>query len=402
MLNERRKPELREAYYRQRLDAPATPAIDDRTWSDMDMDAVFLKLDRTCSSVGEAVLYDAMRRPLFDPDEIAERAARIRALTEDARLRLRKILGRLGAQRDAEVFTFLLTQGRSIEDRLRFVYVGLGILAILAIPAAIAIGVKGLLVLGAVVVVNFVIHYRFKAIVTTESSTYEYLHRLFVAARRIARSGVRVEGITEELGELSAGFTRLRRRTALLLSPSGMAGDIAAALMDFVRQFTLQEVIAYFMVHNELIRRRAELHRLYTLVGTLDALQSIATLRAELPGLCTPRVVDGLRFEADDIVHPLLETPVANTVRMDGRGVIVTGSNMSGKSTFLRTIGINQVLATTVCVAFARRMESGALLTMSSITNRDSVLTSESHYLVEAKRLLEIRGAASGPYPVLV
>jgi DNA mismatch repair ATPase MutS len=87
---------------------------------------------------------------------------------------------------------------------------------------------------------------------------------------------------------------------------------------------------------------------------------------------------------------------------MEGRGIIVTGSNMSGKSTFLRTLGVNQVLAMTICVAFARRYRVSPLLTMSSITNRDSLLDAESHYLVEARRLLALMAAGRGGHPALL
>ena len=405
MKSEQRKAQLLEAYFRGRSDAPELPAIDDRTWGDLDMDEVFATVDRTCSSVGQACLYDMMRRPLFDPSEIHDRAGRIAALVGNgtAQNRLGRVLRHLGVQRNSEVFRFLSAGRDSIEDRRRFLYMGLSALAVLAIPAAILLGVKGLLLLGAVTVVNLVIHYRFKVVVASEAPSYEYLHRLLVAADRLPR--LEVPPLAAELAELralSASFGKLRRRTALLMTPSGVSGDIFALLMEYIRQYFLQEVTTYFLVHNEIGTRRAELSRIYAIVGGIDALRSIAVLRAETRGLCVPEIASGRLFEAEEAVHPLLEKPVANTLRMDGRGVIVTGSNMSGKSTFLRTIGVNQILATTLCLAYARRMRAGAMLTVTSITNRDNILASESHYLVEAKRLLDILAAARSERPALV
>jgi len=172
--------------------------------------------------------------------------------------------------------------------------------------------------------------------------------------------------------------------------------------MEYVRQYFLQEVTTYFFVHNEVIRRMDDLARVYGLVGEVDALAAVATVRKETPRLRTPEYADGVLFEAEDIVHPLLETPVANSLKMQEKGIVITGSNMSGKSTFLRAIGVNQVLATTICAAFARWLRTSALLTVTSITNRDNLLASESHYLVEAKRLPDILSTGRGEHPALV
>jgi DNA mismatch repair ATPase MutS len=405
MKSEQRKAEHLEAYFRERWDAPDRPVIDDRTWGDLDMDVVFGAVDRTCSSVGQACLYDMLRRPLFDDGEIQERARKIDQLAADvtAQNRLGRVLRHLGVQRSSEVFRFLSAERGSIEDRRRFLYMGLSALAVVAIPLAILLGVKGLLLLGAVTVVNLVIHYRFKVVVAAESPSYEYLHRLLVAAEGLSRLDFPcVAGECAELRGLCASSRKLRRRTALLMTPSGVSGDVFALFLEYIRQYFLQEVTTYFLVHNEISTRRGELARMYTLVGGIDALRSTAVLRGETHGLCRPEIVPGLVLEAEDVIHPLLQKPVANTLRMEGKGLIVTGSNMSGKSTFLRTIGVNQILAATLCLAWARRMRAGALLTVTSITNRDNIMASESHYLVEAKRLLDILAAARSERPALV
>ena len=405
MTNEPRKSDFVEAFFRERRDVPDTPAIDDRTWGDLDMDAVFATVDRTRTSVGQACLYDMLRRPLFDGEEIADRARRITGLAKDgpARARLSRVLTRLGVQRDAEVFRFLTSQQTGVEDRRRYLYVALSVLAAVAIPLMLVIGLKGLYLLAGVAIVNLVIHYRHKAVVSVESQSYEYLHRLMAAADRLSKLVVpHVGDHLTALRGLSDSFKKLRRRTALLMTPSGASGDIIALFLEYIRMYFLQEVTTYYLVHNEIIARRPELTRLYGLVGGIDALLSASTLRAERPLLCTPEIAAGRLFEGEGMIHPLLGKPVPNSLRMAGSGVVVTGSNMSGKSTFLRTIGVNQILATTLCFCFARRMRTSAMLTVSSITNRDNILASESHYLVEAKRLLDILAAARGGHPALV
>ena len=203
-----------------------------------------------------------------------------------------------------------------------------------------------------------------------ESPAHQYLHRLLVASGRLGK--LAVSGIEQECGqlqELARSLRVLRNRTAALLTPSGVSGDALALLLEYLRHFFLQEVTTYYFVHNEIIRRMDQIVRLYSLVGEIDALAAVASLRAERPDLAVPEIHMG--------------------------GLFVTGSNMSGKSTFLRTLGVNQILATTIRIAFARRLLVSPLLTISSITNRDSLLDAESHYIVEAGnafRLLRLLG----------
>ena len=406
MAQNQRRADLISCYFREGPGRSAEGTIDDRTWTDLDMDDVFASVDRTRSSVGQSALYAMLRLPLPDSAAVDQRVRRVRALMEDTRAlaRVSRIMRRLGSQRDTELFRFLAQHREQINDRRASLYLVLSILPFVAIAGAIFLGAPGILALVLILVVNLVIHYRLKPVVTAESSSYEFLHRLLNAAVRLGTQTIPgCEEEHKELHGLAAGLRSLRRRTVLLATPSGFSGDIVSLLLEYIRQFFLQEVTAYYLAHNQIIRKLPEITRLYARVGEIDALVSVAALRRETPGLCVPSIASGsLLVEAEDLVHPLLPEPVANTVHMSGKGLLVTGSNMSGKSTFLRTLGVNQVLATTIGVACARRFTASPLITVTSITNRDSLRDAESHYLVEARRLLTLLAAGRGARPALL
>jgi hypothetical protein len=398
MAHEQRRPEHVSFYFRERA-VPGGPApIDDRTWADLGMDGVFASIDRTRSSVGQACLYDMLRRPLADGAELAAREEEVRSLLEDRRshARLGQVLARLGVQREGEVFQFLAFMRTKVEDRTRWLYLCLSILAVLSIPAAIAFGMGGLVLLAAVMITNVVIHYRHKPVVAAESPTHEYLHRLLVAAHRLGRlEAAPLAEDRERLRALSRSLKGLRSRTAFMLSPSGVSGDIIGMMLEYVRLCFLLEVTTFFFVHNQVVQQMDDLIECYGLVGGVDALSSVAAFRRETPGLAVPEwVAAGLVLDAQDLVHPLLPHAVANSIRMDGKGVIVTGSNMSGKSTFLRTMGVNQILASTIGVAYAGGYRASPLFTVTSIIIRDDLAAAESHYYAEAKRLLHILAVA--------
>jgi len=93
---------------------------------------------------------------------------------------------------------------------------------------------------------------------------------------------------------------------------------------------------------------------------------------------------------------------VANSVELTaGRGILVTGSNMSGKSTFLRTVGVNAVLAQTVNTCLATTYAAPMVRVRSCIGRADDLLGGRSYYLVEVESLLELVRASAGGSPHL-
>jgi DNA mismatch repair ATPase MutS len=144
-------------------------------------------------------------------------------------------------------------------------------------------------------------------------------------------------------------------------------------------------------------------------VGEIEALTSLATYSFEHPRYPFPTVVaDGPVFDAEALVHPLLPVAarVANDVALGGgasrpRLFVVSGSNMSGKSTLLRTIGTNAVLALAGAPVCARRLTIAPLSVGASLRVNDSLQEGKSRFFAEITRLRQIVELAAGPPPVL-
>ncbi len=142
-------------------------------------------------------------------------------------------------------------------------------------------------------------------------------------------------------------------------------------------------------------------------VGEFEALSSLASYSYEHPQDPFPEVVDGggARFEGEGLGHPLI--PESRNVRTDLRlsdelrVLIVSGSNMSGKSTLLRTVGINTVLALAGAPVRARRLRLSPLQVGASIHIQDSLQAGASRFYAEITRLRQIVELTKGPLPVL-
>ena len=144
-------------------------------------------------------------------------------------------------------------------------------------------------------------------------------------------------------------------------------------------------------------------------VGEIEALAALGTYAFEHPADPFPELsVDGPVFEGVALGHPLLldETSVRNDVRLGGsaadpRVIVVSGSNMSGKSTLLRSVGLNVVLALAGAPVRATRLRVSALVLGATLRVEDSLETGQSRFYAEILRLRAIVESARGPVPLL-
>jgi hypothetical protein len=142
-------------------------------------------------------------------------------------------------------------------------------------------------------------------------------------------------------------------------------------------------------------------------LADFEAISALASLNYERPAWSFPELLPPTQasFRAVALRHPLIEAQrcIANDVRLDGspRLMIVSGSNMSGKSTLLRTIGLNTVLAWAGAPVAAASLQLSPLQTGASIRVTDSLQDNRSRFFAEITRLRQIVDLTRAPTPVL-
>ena len=180
------------------------------------------------------------------------------------------------------------------------------------------------------------------------------------------------------------GFAELRQGSALLHFPIQ-----AITLWDFHVLFALERWRRTTGPH---VRDWLEA------AGELDALACLAAVRFDNPSWCRPRLVDDRILRAASLGHPLLpdDRRVANdvTVGPPGSVLLITGSNMSGKSTLLRAIGLNAVLAQAGAPTCAADLEMPAADLYTSIRIQDSLERGISYFMAALARLKSVVDAA--------
>jgi DNA mismatch repair ATPase MutS len=252
--------------------------------------------------------------------------------------------------------------------------------------------------------VNLFVHYSTRRQKDLEIISFPYLINCIKAAGDLFASGeVEIQSDTQKLKELYKASRSVIKKARFLIPVNTGAGDPTAGLfLDYINIFFLLEVRAFFNTSYELSRHALELRELYLMLGKLDALQSMACYRASLPVYTEPEFnSSGLHLEMRDARQPLLDDPVPSSITINKNVVIITGSNMGGKSTFLRTVGTNVLLAQTIVTPSAAFYRGSFYRIITSISRTDDLIAGKSFYFVEAERILRAIRSLDGAMATL-
>ena len=130
---------------------------------------------------------------------------------------------------------------------------------------------------------------------------------------------------------------------------------------------------------------------LYRDIGRLDMCLALASFISSRK-CCSARVTNERQIAAKGLYHPLVGKPVCNDITASGP-VLLTGSNASGKSTFLKAVGLNVIFAGNFGFAFASEFTTGAFDVYTSMAVRDDIKGGDSYYVVEARSIKRLADA---------
>ncbi len=385
-------------------------AIDDITAGDLDLDLVFAEACRTYSAPGDEVLYSQLRNPLTDPGALASRRALITLFRDDPDLRLKAagILSRTGRLRSASYYQAV--SGLSEAEPIRkgsYIFLSAATVALLALLFFFPL--PAILLLIPVLFLDFRVH------ISMREKTGPYLMG-FQAVLRMLRTAdafcaVRTDSpefkeIVGRLRRRRETFSRFRRGTFLVMTGGYVGTGFSDALIENLNMFFHLDLIRFNGMLAGIREHAADAEGLISDIGALDAAISAASYEASLPHTCEPEFSPapgsgGGVFLAEDLYHPLLPDPVANSIRTESQ-ILITGSNASGKSTFMKSAALAAILAQSFGFAPALVYRAPMYRIVTSMALRDNMMGGESYFAVEIRSLLRIwKKAEEEGLPVL-
>jgi ABC-type multidrug transport system fused ATPase/permease subunit len=381
--------------------------IDDQTWKDLNMDQLYNRIDRTLTDPGESVLYEILRKPLSNKEALKERCRIIRLFQNDlkSREKIQMELLRLGHQFVRNDLFNLLWRNELPHTKLSplFLVMAVGAFISLFIPLIFWSGILILIPIS-MFIINLLTHYYIKRKIDLETISFPYLIRCIKTAKTLSKiQNEELQPYTNRLRELYKTSKGIVTRSFFLFPANQSLTDPATGfILEYGNIFFLLEINAFYATSGELSRHIRELRELYLTLGELDTYQSIASYRASLTSYSEPEFLDGgLCLEIKEARQPLLENPVAASIQFNKNVVIITGSNMGGKSTFLRNIGNNVLMAQTIGTTLSSYYHASFFRIVTSISRTDDLMAGKSFYFVEAERILRIIQSFDHKLPTL-
>lgn len=209
---------------------------------------------------------------------------------------------------------------------------------------------------------------------------YNLCDSYYNLASTIIKLHINDEYFIECKNQIASNTGYLKSIKSIFLALSSRKNIIAKTILNSLFIYDLLLIFIY----NHLAKRVYDLDKLFDTIAEIEVMTSFATLGIDNETYCIPKHNDNIL--AKNIYHPLVKNCIPNDISLNG-GIILTGSNMSGKTTFMRTVGINQVLFNAGSICMAEEFSSKNLSIYTSLRANDMLSEGISTFYAEILRM---------------
>lgn len=347
--------------------------IDDKTWSDLNMDTLFHKINFNFTAIGEMRLY-ATLRGMFKVNQ----TSLINMFKDNKvfRLNVSYILSKIGKN------VYPLFPDQMLPSKRNILLMFCPLLPFIGFAFIFLIPSKGILICLTFMILNAILSFKLK------KSYDQDLKSVFYTANVIKQSQALSK--IESTPALSVDFTHFkasRRFSGLLARVESQ--DMVSSIIMFIKLVFMIDYVLFHLIQRSYFKYQEEVMACYDYISILDNHYSIAMYQHTLTHYCYPKInnnINGLQMKS--IIHPLLdeENAIANTIDISNH-ILLTGSNASGKSTFMKAVALNLILAQSIQTATAHSFIYQPGYVMTSMANADDVLSGDSYFMSELKSI---------------
>ena len=361
-------------------------SIDGITANDLGISDIFASMNHCVTCAGEDMLYCTLRTDTGADGEksVYDEAMSLSSSPEKA-YSLLEILDRIPRYKDTDEF-LILKRLPDADDSGTAVDIAVIAALIISVIMTAFYPVPGFIAVLIMICIGIATYFSGRNRMLEHLEGVSLSLRLIRCARNLSVAGREEFTKYEPLLPLCFG-------NSLISYKDGTSSDPLSLVLDYVRMITHIDIIIYRHKIAGIKEKIGEILMLYRDIGRLDMCLALASY---LNGrnCCASEVSDDRIIEAKGLYHPLIRVPVCNDIEAS-RSVLLTGSNASGKSTFLKAVGLNVIFSENFGFAFAQSFKTGAFKVYTSMAVRDDIHSGESYYVVEARSIKRLTDAAS-------
>lgn len=360
--------------------------IDSITYNDLNLDEIYKKINTTKTSAGEDYLKGCLLNPFTNTREDF-----IYVINNANKLIVKNYLddiGKLKKYSFKECFDKLIS-GESKSNLIHYIS---GILVIITFSLIFVWPGPGLLSLFAAVAFSLVLYFREQREKSLELYSYQYIVRMLSLSGKISSDDEEknvIGNLLSEVKSIRSDLKSLINGAFLIKTNISTNGNPFDVVLDYARMIFHVDLIKYNNVLRTVKDNESKIRRLYEIIGLMDSGIAVSEYKKSLKFYCEPEFVDDNVLEIIDAYHPLLENPVLNSIDTD-RNILLTGSNASGKSTFLKTVAVCILFAESFGFSLCKSIRLKKCSIYTSMALRDDITKGESYFIKEIKSLKRI------------
>jgi len=368
---------------------------------DFDIDAIFKFIDRTSSKIGQQYLYYKLRTVGTIKDLL-----RFGALTsifendKDLSISCQLELAKLNSN-NSYYLEELINDKQLEKPKHIWLIRSLTFLAIALIFFIFFYPLFGLLLIP-VLATNMVFHYKNKHSVVYYLNGVHQLSRALKVSKKLS-SNSKIATHFKDISFIKRIQT-IQNKSEFIAFEKNISNEFLFFfwfLFEIIKILFNVEYLVFYSFLGAISKERKSIENMFLFIGEIDAAISTASLKFGNLKICKPTFTDKNELHVKGIYHPLIENCVLNDVSLTQKSLLLTGSNMSGKTTFIRTVAINSILAQALHICFADKYVAPFYKIYSSIRITDDLLSNTSYYLQEVLNVKELIEASKDQNPCL-
>lgn len=370
--------------------------ISEQTNLDLDLDDVFEYIDRTTSKIGQQYLYYKLHT-IESKETDLQVEKMVMLFEENPILRTNTILNLATLDRN-ETYYFeglFNTPPTYKTDKTTIVWI-LNILTIVLVVNLFLFPILSLCLVP-IFIFNTVLHYKTRNAIFEYQSGVQELSKVYTANTNFIHQTKTTPVFINN--DAIQKLKELKSTAQYLSFGKKLDHEIATLLwllVEWIKIMFNVEYIAFNSLLKKLALYKDNLHQAFVNIGKIDLALTLLHLK-KTENVVSPRFRNDKKIDVLNIVHPLIADCVTNNLDLTNKSLLITGSNMSGKTTFIRSFAINALLAQTFGIAFADKYEASFFKIHSFIRINDDLANNRSYYLQEVLALKKIIDESESP-----
>lgn len=365
--------------------------LNEKSLIDLDFNSFYKFIDRTSSAVGQQFLFDQLINQSINPEYLKKREDQVDFYNSnfEKKAKTQIVLSKLSKTNDY-YFPFLIFSELPQKLYSSWIIILLQTIMIIGILLTFKFPVAFLFVI-ILFVINLGLHYLHKSRIGNFTIYFSRLTSLSTTLRKIIPLSNYNEANKSKLLSDVKHIDQITSQVLFLKTDNLQNSEFGAIfwfIFELFKILTLSEISVFNKLVNKVRSSRLQIEYIFKAIGEIDVAISICSLRDGLPYYSIPNFTKSSKeLIVKGIYHPLVSDCVSNDIELKNKSLLLTGSNMAGKSTFIKALNLNALSSQVLNTSFSYHYSAPIWHLMTSMTIKDNLNDNSSYYMEEVNSI---------------